>query len=157
QVGHGAITGVLADTTGAVIPGAAVTIVRQQTGVTYSVLSQADGVYLAPQLLAGEYSVSVQAPGFKKLTVDGLKVDVGRTVTQSLVLEIGQITEAVEVLGHANLVETTTGQLGSTVAINHVLEMPIQDRNVFSLLNLVPGSWFRPFTENPANAFFADY
>jgi len=157
QVGRGSVTGVITDPSGAVVPGVKVTVGNQETGISYSVVSQVNGVYHMPELLAGNYNIAAQNAGFKRLVIEGVKVDVGRTTTQNLALELGQTTESVEVRGQASLVETTSGQVGTTISMNHVLEMPLQDRNAFALLNLVPGSWLRPFGENPTNYFFADY
>ncbi|MBI3472326.1 MAG: TonB-dependent receptor [Candidatus Solibacter usitatus] len=139
----GAITGVVRDVSGAVIPGAAVRVAHQQTGAGETVLTQGNGVYLAPQLAPGEYRVAVTAAGFKTLEITGLKVDVDTTLTQDVLLELGQVSETIKVEGHTNLVETASGQVGTTVQVSHVLEMPLADRNVFTLVNLVPGAFFR--------------
>jgi hypothetical protein len=79
--------------------------------------------------------------GFKRLEIDGLKVDVGSVLAQDLVLEVGGTTESVQVTGRTSLVETTNGAIGTTVTVSHVLEMPLVDRDVFNLVNLVPGSY----------------
>ena len=154
QVTLGSITGSLKDATGAVVPGATVSVSNEQTGISSSTRTQADGVYLVRGLVPGRYSVAVEAPGFKRLTISDLKVDVGTTLTQDLTLQLGQVTESVEVRGQSNLVDTTSGQVGTTVDIGHVLEIPLQDRNVYNLANLVPGAWFQPFGDAPQNAFF---
>lgn len=100
--------------------------------------SQANGVYLVPQLLPGDYRIQAESPGFKRLDVDRLKVDVGTTLTQDLVLQVGGTTETIVVSGTTSLVETTSGRVGTTVQVSQVLEMPLVDRNVFNLVNLVP-------------------
>lgn len=141
QSTHGAIAGVVKDATGAVIPGARVTAIEQQTGKATSVSAQLDGAFLVPQLLPATYGLAAEAQGFKRLVIDGLKVDANTTLTQDLVLQVGATTESVEVVGQSSLVETTSGQVGTTVQVSHMLEMPLVDRNVFSLTNLVPGSF----------------
>jgi len=70
-----------------------------------------------------------------------LKVDVGTTLNQDVTLEVGGVAEHVEVTVHSRLVETASGAAGTTVEITQVLEMPLVDRNVFNLMNLVPGSF----------------
>ena len=141
QFASGSITGVVKDPTGAVIPAANVTAVEQQTGIAVSVKSLHDGAFLVPNLAPATYRLTGESAGFKRLTIDGLKVDVGATLTQDLVLEIGGTTESIEVTGHTSLVETANGEVGTTVQVSHVLEMPLVDRNVFNLVNLVPGSF----------------
>jgi hypothetical protein len=141
QVATGTITGVVKDSTGAVILAANVTVTEQQTGTAVSVKSQHDGAYTVPNLSPADYRVVAEVAGFKRLVIDGLKVDVGSILTQDLVLEVGGTTESIQVSGHTSLVETTNGEVGTTVQVSHVLEMPLVDRNVFNLVNLVPGSF----------------
>jgi hypothetical protein len=135
------ITGIVKDPSGSVIPAVGVTVRNQDTGSTVTVATQANGTYLAPQLLPGTYTVSANHPGFKRLSVSELKLDVGSTLTQDLTLEIGILTDSVTVLGQASLVETTSGAAGTTVSIDHVFETATADRNVFLLINLAPGAF----------------
>ena len=104
QSTRGTITGVVRDTSGAVIPGVSVTITEEETGNSLSVKSQEDGVYTAPQILPGTYRVSAQTQGFKRLVVSGLKVNVDTTLTQDMILEIGVTRESVEVAWQTSLV-----------------------------------------------------
>ncbi|MSV28483.1 MAG: hypothetical protein EXQ52_07035 [Bryobacterales bacterium] len=139
----GSITGLVKDTSGAVIPGAKVKVTHVQTATDVNVETVVSGAYLAAQLSPGDYRVAVTASGFKQIEIGGLKVDVGSTLTQDVVLEVGSVTETLRVEGQTNLVETTSGNVGTTVQMSHVLEMPLADRNVFSLVNLVPGAFMR--------------
>jgi hypothetical protein len=143
QVALGAITGTVRDSSGAVIPGAKVEVANEATGLGHSVTTQSDGVYLAPQLIPGDYRVTITASGFKQLNIGRLKVDVGSTVTQDAMLEVGLVTEAVRVEAQTSMVDTTSGQVGTTIQTSYVLEMPLADRNVFTLVNLVPGAFYR--------------
>jgi len=143
QIALGAIAGTVRDSTGAVIPGAKVEVANESTGIGQTVLTQSNGVYLAPQLVPGDYQLSVTAAGFKRLDVRGLKVDVGTTLTQDATLELGQVSETVSVEGQTSLVDTTSGQVGTTIQTSYVLEMPLSSRNVFTLVNLVPGAFYR--------------
>jgi len=156
QSPHGAITGVVKDASGALVPGASLTITNEATGSATEVKTQANGLYLAPQLLPGNYSVSVSFPGFRSMTISGLKVDVAATLTQDLALEVGDVAQRLEVSGESSLVNTTSGQVGMTIQLSHVLEMPFADRNVFNLVNLVPGSFFQSGGDNPSDAFLAN-
>src|SRR5262245_52444468 len=141
QFASGTITGVVKDSTNAIIQGAVVTVTEQQTGTAIKVSTQNDGAFTAPNLAPAEYSLAVEANGFKRLVVAGLKVDVGSILSQDLVLEVGATTESVSVVGQTSLVETAHGAVGTTVQVSHVLEMPLVDRNVFNLVNLVPGAF----------------
>ena len=117
QFASGTITGVVKDSTGAVIPAASVTVTEQQTGTAVKVLSQHDGSFTAPNLAPANYSLTAEVGGFKRLVVDGLKVDVGSVLTQDLVMEVGGTTESVQVTGKTSLVETTSGSVGTTVQV----------------------------------------
>jgi hypothetical protein len=139
----GSITGTVKDPSGAVIPGAKVRAVNLATGVAEDVETQANGTYLTPPIAPGNYRVSATATGFKQAEIGGLKVDVNTTLTQDIVMEVGLVTETVKVDGQSTLVETTTGTVGTTVQMSHVMEMPLADRNVFTLVNLVPGAFYR--------------
>ena len=141
QAATGTINGVVKDTTGAVIPGVTVTDTEQQTGIAVSVKSLHDGAFIIPNLAPADYRLEVEATGFKRLVISGLKVNVGAVLTQDMVLEIGVTTESIQVTGRTSLVETTSGGVGATVQVSHVLEMPLVDRNVFKLVDLVPGAF----------------
>ena len=139
---RGAITGLVKDTSGAVVPAVKVTVANTSTGITLTVESQGTGSYLAAQLLPGNYTVSVEHPGFKRVIAGPIKVEVSTTVAQDIVLEPGAVTENVTVTAETPLVDAASGRLGTTIEMKQVVEMPLQDRNVFTLANLVPGSFF---------------
>lgn len=157
QSARGTINGVVKDTTGAVIPGSLVTVTNQGTGTAATAQSQADGFYMVPQLLPGYYGVSATAAGFKRLNIQDLKLDVGTTLTQDVVLEVGQVTENVTVSGQSSLVETTSGTVGHTVDLNHVLELPLTERGVFGLINLAPAAFYFANCCNPARLFLGNF
>jgi hypothetical protein len=139
QAASGAIAGYVKDPSGAVVPGATVTAVEEQTGVAVTVTSQPDGAFLVAQLPPAIYRLSGEKTGFKRLVIARIKVNVETTTTQDLVLAVGSVSDSVEVVGQTSLVETTNGEVGTTIEVSHVLEMPLVDRNVFSLATLVPG------------------
>lgn len=141
QGSRGSITGVVKDSTGAVVPNVTVKVTQTTTGIAYNGETQANGAYFMPNLNPGTYTVTVEAKGFKKLTVDNLKVDVATTLTQDLVLQVGQVSETVEVTATSNLVETTSNSVGTTINQTQVMELVIPDRNIFNLVNLTPGAW----------------
>ena len=124
QAQYGSIGGRLQDSTGAVIPQAAVKIVNADTGQTTEVSTDLEGRYLAPQLLPGFYNVQVEHPGFKGLTLSRVKVDIDQNVTQDLVLQLGAVSEAVSVSAQTSLVETVSGSVGHLVENKQILDLP---------------------------------
>ena len=87
------------DSTGAVIPGATVTLINQATGLSNQTETQADGSYFVANLRPGDYTVAVEIEGFKRQEITGLRINAGSTLTQAIALEIGVVTETVEVSG----------------------------------------------------------
>ena len=76
-----------------------------------------------------------------RLDISGLKLDVDTTLTQDLTLDVGVVTEAVKVTAQTSLVQTTSGEIGTTVSLAHVQEMALADRNIYRLVNMVPGAF----------------
>jgi len=138
--GLGTITGIVKDSTAAIIPGASVTVVNQNTGSRVTVKSLNDGGYRTPQLQPGTYTISAEQPGFKRLDITNLTLNVDSTHTQDLILEVGVVTESVKVTAQTNLVETASGEVGTTVSLSHVQEMAMADRNLYRLVAMVPGA-----------------
>lgn len=95
QAGTGAITGVITDPAGAVIPGADVEVRNAETNAPYPTVTTGTGNYTVPNLPPGPYSATVTARGFKKLTRTGLTVDAGQIVPLNLALEVGEVNESV--------------------------------------------------------------
>jgi hypothetical protein len=139
QTERGSITGLVKDSSGAVVPGVTVTATNPGTNTTVTAKTQGDGSYLISNLLPAVYSVSAEVKGFKRETVTGLKLDSGTTLTQDLTLQVGATTETVEVKGTADLVNTSTATVGATIDLSHILELPLRDRLVIMELNLIPG------------------
>jgi len=153
QTERGSITGLVKDSSGAVIVGATVTITNQGTNATFTAKSQADGGYLIPDLLPAVYNVSGEAAGFKRLTVTGLKLDAGAALTQDLKLEVGAVTQTVSVHGTTSLVNTSSGSMTADIDLTNILELPSKDRLVLDVLNLIPGVYFVGGSDNPDNNY----
>lgn len=141
QAQYGSIAGTIKDSTGAVIPGVQIKITNSETGQSVQTASTALGDYTAPQLLPGEYSLTVQHPGFKSLTISGIVLDINQNIAQDLVLELGQTTEQVTVSSEAQFLETVSGTVGHTVENKQIVELPLNGRNVFDLVTLTPGAF----------------
>ncbi len=141
QGAGGTINGTVTDTTGAVIPGAIVEVVHAETGVQAVTETGANGVYYLPNMAIGEYNIAASSEGFKRAEVFGLRLNIASEIQQSFSLEIGEVTEVVEVNAAQVQVQTTSGSVGSTVQIEQMMELPLQGRNIFNLVNLVPGAY----------------
>jgi hypothetical protein len=135
----GTIMGTLKDTSGAIIPRADVTITNQQTGRQESTTTDLQGRYTSVPLPPGEYRVEAGLQGFRRAARTDVPVQVNSTVVIDFTLELGELTDQVEVRADATLLETTTATVGKVVDNRRILELPLNTRNVYSLIFLTPG------------------
>lgn len=133
------LTGTITDPTGAVVVGAQVTITNLATGVTLKTETNAEGIYRAPFLRPGTYRVTVTAPGFKRFVRDNIALSVGAAVPINATLEVGTVTDVVEVTAAVPLLETETSSTGTLVKGDYFYRMPLYQRHVRSILYLTPG------------------
>jgi hypothetical protein len=139
QIGTSTITGRVSDASGALVPGANVTIVQKDTNFTFTTQSNAEGLYRVVSLQPGGYRVTVEASGFKKAVFDDVVLRTGDTLAVDVVMQLGQVSETIEVSSTAPLLETETSATGTVVSGNTLYELPLYQRYINSTLNLVPG------------------
>lgn len=137
QQSTGTIIGIVEDSSGAVVPNASVSLAHTATGDVRQVKSNERGEFNAPYMRIGEYTITAEASGFKKRVVTGIVLQVDQTASLRLALEIGAITEAVQVTGSAPLLDTATSSLGQVIENKKILELPLNGRNTFALGLLV--------------------
>ena len=135
----GRIMGTLKDSSGAVIPRATVTITNQQTDSQEVTTSDLEGRYSSVPLPPGAYRVEASLQGFRGAARRDVIVQVNTTVVIDFSLEVGDLTDQVEVRADATPLETDTGTVGKVVDNRRILELPLNTRNVYSLIFLTPG------------------
>jgi hypothetical protein len=133
------ITGRVVDSSGGILPAAKVSVTNKETGVRRDLETNQDGYYTASLLARGSYTVVAQQPGFKELVRSGLTLDEGQTLRLDFTLEIGQVTESIEVSGAAPLMETERATMSTVVPNQKILDMPTYGRNPLQFALLVPG------------------
>ena len=133
------LSGTVADSTGAIIPGVAVSVVQVETGAARSVVTDDQGRYQAPSLQPGTYEVSAELPGFQTAVRSGLTLSVGDRSTVDLTLTVGEISERVVVEGEAALVDTTDTTLAGLVDDKKIRDLPLNGRSFDQLALLQPG------------------
>ena len=106
QSGRAVVTGIVKDTSGAIVPGAEVTLQEKASGVSTQVVTTEAGVYRAPYVPPGTYKITASLSGFKTGLADNVQVLLGQTVTVDFTLEVGQVSEMVTVSAQAPLLET---------------------------------------------------
>ena len=140
-VGHGqsergAIVGVVTDGTGAVVPGATVTITSLSTKTDQTYTANGEGLYEAPFLNPDTYKVSVAAPGFSTSFVSEVVVNVGRRERVNITLQPGDISARIEITDAAPLLQTESASIGTIINSRQLTELPSSDRNIYSFLTL---------------------
>jgi hypothetical protein len=139
QGGQGSLAGSVAGPDGN-IAGATITAKDNQTGKEQTVQASGEGTFNFAQLEVGTYTVTITAPGFKTNTITNVKIDAGRPYSLNATLEVGNISETVEVVAGAEVVNSTNAELSNTVTPRQVKELPINGRNPLNLLNLIAGA-----------------
>jgi hypothetical protein len=133
------VTGTVTDHTGAVLAKASVAAVSRDTGVEYPTKSNDAGVYVIQGLPIGHYVVKAASAGFKPLTTNAITLETGQTAKVNLKLELGAVTEQIEVVGVNPILQTENAVVGEVISGSTVLAMPLNGRNFSSLALLVPG------------------
>ena len=130
------ITGVVRDASGAVLPGVDIKATQTATGAVRTAVSGEDGRYVLPNLPLGPYMIEAALPGFRTYVRSGIVLQVNSDAAVNPVLEVGQISETVEVLADAALVETRNSGVGTVMDNQRVLELPLNGRQVTELIFL---------------------
>jgi len=136
----GTISGSVLDPSSAPVPKARVTVTNTATGLNRETLTASDGGFVFPLVPVGPYTVSVQAPGFRRFEQRGVTVLTDVSATVAVVLQVGDVAETVTVQGQAALVETRSGALGQVVNQQKIVELPLNGRNAATLVLLSPGT-----------------
>jgi hypothetical protein len=141
QVLYGSILGSLQDASGSAVPNATVTITNKETGQTRDATSDAQGNFNITNVLPGRYDVRIAATGFRSLTQQNVDVTASNVARLDLKLEVGQLTESIEVSADAAQLQTERAGTQSQITTKPVESMPLSAyRNYQSLINLVPGA-----------------
>src|SRR2546427_816905 len=134
------ISGLVTDSSGAVIPDARITGTNTETNVPASTVTSAQGLYTLPQLPPGPYSIKVEAQGFSTVTRSGLVITVGQVARVDFELQPGAVATTVEVAAAAPALESETSSIGQLVDSRRVQELPLRGRNPYSLVTITPGA-----------------
>jgi hypothetical protein len=132
----GQITGKVTDPSGAAVPAATVTVTNVDTALRRETASNEQGNYAAPLLPAGTYRITILKEGFKPVIRGGISVAVNQTVRIDVILELGSVTETVEVVAAAPLIEQDTSALGQVIDHSKIVNIPIIGRSPFRLVQL---------------------
>src|SRR5688572_10741132 len=135
----GRVVGTARDGSGGVLPGATVTLESRATGAILTTETQSDGGFIFPRVRPGLYTVKLELSGFKTVTYNDVKVDPGQEYSLNAALDVGALSEAVQVTAGVDLVHTTTPEVTNTVRQEQILELPLNARNPIELIRLQAG------------------
>jgi len=156
------LTGRVTDPSGAIVPGAQITVIQTNTGTLTNVLSNSAGEYTVPFLAPGPYTVSVAAPGFEKYVHTGITLEVEQTVTENVKLALGATTQTVTVHAESPLVDVATATTGQVLTAEEVEDLPSNGRSPLGFAHLEYGavakgkhsaSQVRPFDNSTGDDF----
>jgi hypothetical protein len=139
QTGSGRISGLVKDATGAVVPGVNIVVTHEATGVRHDVVTNQAGLFLFPSLPVGSYTIRAELGGFKPVTNQKNVLTVGADLNLTIVLEPGDLREAIVVTSESPIVQTTESSLSTHITQETIVTLPLNGRNPLHLIGLVPG------------------
>ena len=139
QTVYGSLAGTVLDSSGAAVPGTTVTLTNLGTSDKRTMESDAAGAYTFVNILPGSYRIDAEKSGFKHFKREPIVMEVGSGLRIDLAMEVGAVTQTIEVTAATPLLQPQTSDLGQVVESRTVTEMPLNGRNVLSLAQLSPG------------------
>jgi Carboxypeptidase regulatory-like domain/TonB dependent receptor-like, beta-barrel len=138
QTAFGSVTGTVVDPSGAIVPGVQVTLTNLDTNVKETTKTNADGIYAFVNVRPGNYGIEAVKSGFKRFVRSPVVVQTQQSYRVDIGMQIGAVTQEVQVTAATPLLQPQTSSLGQVIAGRSVTEMPLNGRNVFNLMSLVP-------------------
>jgi hypothetical protein len=138
----GEIAGEVRDGTGAVVPNATITVTNVSVNSSRTMPTNESGLYSFPSLVPGKYSVRIVAAGFKTITRTDIELQVQQTARVDFTLEVGAVSEVIEVKGAAQLLNTENATMGTVIENRRIVDLPLNGRNFLQLVSLSPNVTF---------------
>ncbi len=139
QAAQSELTGDVRDAASAGVANATVTVKQTETGDVTKTTSGKDGVYTVTNLRPGLYTITVEAASFRRFVQEGVRLTTGERIRLDVALTAGGVNEEVKVTADASLLRTETGSLGQVIPNRRIVDLPLNGRNFFTLITLVPG------------------
>jgi Carboxypeptidase regulatory-like domain len=140
QTPSGEISGVVSDSNGAVVAGVRVTLTNSATNAIREVQSNDSGLYAIPALPPGIYTLKVEKTGFRAVERRNIEVLVGSANRIDVALEVGEMTNTVEITGGAPVLQSENASIGTVIENRSIVELPLNGRNYLQLTSLIPGA-----------------
>jgi hypothetical protein len=133
------LSGVVTDTSGAVVPGADVAAKHGGTGVVSNTVTNTDGIFSFPSMPIGPYTVTVTLQGFKTAVIQNVTVTSAQPTAIRVTMEVGGVTEQVTVSSSSEVVQTQSSTVAQTINTNQISKLPITSRSAMDFVNMLPG------------------
>ncbi|HYT77364.1 MAG TPA: carboxypeptidase-like regulatory domain-containing protein, partial [Vicinamibacterales bacterium] len=150
---YGSIGGVVSDQSGALVPGATITITNVDRKTSDTVVANESGLYTKERLIPGTYEVKAELQGFKTAVFSGVRVSVDTQTKLNIKLDLGSVAESVTVAGYSPVLKSDRADVASTFDSKQITDLPVLDRNFTKFILLTPGTqqlqWQHAASENP--------
>ena len=156
QQGTSEIGGKITDAQGGVLPGVAIVVINEDTGIYREAVTGPGGAYFISQMTPGRYRITGKLDGFKSFDRRGIVLSVGQTSALDLVMEVGTLNETVTVTGDSPIIDLSTTEVGGHISADEMQELPVANRNYMALVGNVPGTIFVPSGEFLNDSFQAN-
>ena len=140
QAPSGEISGVVVDSSGSPVPGARITLVNQATNALRDVTTNEAGIYVIPAIPPGVYTLKAELSGFRSVERRDIELQVGSANRIPITLEVGDVTEVVQVAGRAPILQSETASIGTVIDNRTIVALPLNGRNYLQLASLIPGA-----------------
>lgn len=134
------ILGLVTDASGAGVPEAQIVVTNEGTGISFKTTADSSGVYTAPNLQAGVYSISATKTGFQTFQATGIQVLAAQSVRVNVQLAVGEMQQSVSVTGEASMIKTESPTIGGTITSRVMRELPLAQQSIDGLMALTPGA-----------------
>ena len=138
------LSGVVVDAAGGVIPGASVVVLNKATGEKFELTSNEAGAFAVPGIAVGTYTVTVTLQSFKTAVINDVRIVTGTAANVRATMELGALSETVQVSSRAELVQSQSPSVASTLVAEQLNEVPLASRNALYALNMLPGVQYGP-------------
>ena len=139
STGTATMVGAVTDTTGSIVPGARITVINTEAGYNFTSVTTAEGTWYVPNLNPGSYQLKIEAQGFKTYIQNGIVLRTAEQPRIDVKLEVGNLTESIQVTGSAPLLETETATSGQVLEGNTIVKMPVLQKAFYRIYLYMPG------------------
>jgi hypothetical protein len=139
QTATSSLTGVVVDASGATIPGATVVVKNNATAATHEATTSERGTFTVPAIDVGKYTVTISLQGFKTVVLTDVEVNAATPASVRATLEVGGLAETVTVQGGAEIIQTQSATVATTLSTNQIINLPLTSRNVVDFITFLPG------------------